>query len=152
MQRPRGLRRPERLKAHHFHIHCSPQASARPQGHRGTFTDCASERLQGLDGLATSTMRTLLVAQELRRGDGEYAFVDSRRKESSLRLFEDGRTKPQKARSQAKASPGSCATTPMTRQRTRAWQLSCTLTCSSPTPCSITYFDDIFRIRNLMFT
>lgn len=44
--------------------------------------------------MATSTLKNLLGAQYLRRGDGELALPDSRRKE---RLFEFGRTKALKA-------------------------------------------------------
>lgn len=44
--------------------------------------------------MSSSTLKNLLAAQHLRRGDGLYAFKDSRRKERLL--FGEGRTKPKK--------------------------------------------------------
>ena len=52
-------------------------------------------KAKGYQGsMASSTMKNLLAAQVLRRGDAEFALPDSRRKE---RLFERGRTKPEKS-------------------------------------------------------
>ena len=83
-----------------------PQPLVKAQGYKGS--------------MASSTMKHLLAAQLLRRGDAEFALPDSRRKE---RLFERGRTKPEKCG--AAAAPSCWMATATTPPRTNAFGRLC---------------------------